>query len=96
LWNEYIRTNVFHRTSWVMVLRAIFSFCVAFFVGDELQQRMQAGIHECNWTYTCIYCTHSSKDGLYYERRHVRAILKKIINFVLIMIRFLQRNALGI
>ena len=49
----------------------LFFPCVAFFVGDEPQQRRQAGIQEGNCTYSCIYCMYSSKDGLYDERRHL-------------------------
>ena len=64
-WNEGVNLHVLGYGS------KLFFPCVAFFVGDEPQQRRQAGIQEGNCTHSCIYCTYSSKDGLYDERRHL-------------------------
>jgi len=43
----------------------LFFPCIAFFAGDEPQQRRTAGMQTGNCTFSCIYCRYSYKDGIY-------------------------------
>jgi len=76
-WNEIIKCVSKHWESGVklMVLGQgikLFFPCIAFFVGDEPQQRRQSGLQEGNCIHSCIYCTYSSRDGVYNHVVHRR------------------------
>ena len=69
-WNEIIKCVSKRWESGVklMVLGQgvkLFFPCIAFFVGDEPQQRRQSGLQEGNCIHSCIYCTYCYKDGVY-------------------------------
>jgi len=76
-WKEIIKCVSKHWENGVLMMVLgqgikLFFQCIAFFVGDEPQQRRQAGLQEGNCLHSCSYCTYSYRDGVYNPRIHVR------------------------